>query len=670
MLQGQSQKRMKKRYITGFDGMRTLGVIGVIFYHLNPGVFKGGMLGVPIFLVLSGYLITDHLIIDVKRTGHFDFKNFWIRRLKRLYPTLITMLLGTSAYIVLFQRSLLYNLHKIVFTNIAYVYNWWQIANGQSYFERFASNESPFTHLWTLSIEGQFYLVWPLLFMLLLHFKQKRRTIFGITMFLGLFSAVLMGVLFTPGADPSRIYYGTDTRMFSLLFGCALALIWPSNRLKARVATSDRIVLDIIGAAAFFGMIVMMLTSDAQSSFLYRGGMVLFSLLTVVLTAIVAHPGADWDQLLSNGVFSWFGSRSYGIYLYQFPVMIFFETYFTDIADHRLLYPVIEIALILLISELSYRFVEKATGRFDYRQTGKWLRSLFNRQGSPKLWRQRLVTLILVLILGTGATGVVQAFGVHTNAADHSEVADTIKANKKKTAAQNKSLLAKIRASKESSKKAKSESIKAESDKSLSKSISESQRISSSSQAAEIVKDPANADLIQKGLTASELAFARSLQITAIGDSVMLGSAQNYKRIFPNMYMDADVSRQAYQLPGIIDSIVSKGAMSDVVLVGMGTNGSFTDRQFANIMSKLGQRKVYWINAYVPTRPWQNTVNTALNEATKKYPNLRIIDWYDTAKQHPGWFSGDHVHPNPKGSPYYTAFVAKSLLSELQKEPK
>ncbi|MFD1465703.1 acyltransferase family protein [Lapidilactobacillus mulanensis] len=671
MLQNQSQKRIKKRYITGLDGMRTIGVIGVILYHLNPGLFKGGFLGVPIFMVISGYLITDHLLLDVKRTGHFNFKNFWKRRLKRLYPTLITMLLGTSAYIVLFQRSLLYNLHKIFLSNLAYVYNWWEIANGQSYFERFANNESPFTHLWTLSIEGQFYLVWPLLIMLLLHFKQKRSTIFGVTMFLGIFSAVLMAVLYQPGVDPSRVYYGTDTRMFSLLFGSGLALVWPSNRLKARVAKVDRLFLDALGAVALGGMVIMLLTSDAQSDFLYRGGMVIFSLLTVVLTAVVAHPGADWDQILSNHVFSWFGSRSYGIYLYQFPVMIFFETHFTDIADHRILYPVVEVLIILVISELSYRFVERTTGRFDFKQTGNWLRWLFSRRTGVKGWQHRIIALILLLILGTGATGVVQAVGVRSDPADHSEVADKIEENKKKTSKQNQALVDKIQASKSSSKKAKSESIaqsvKAESDRSLSESISQSKSASSSSEAAEIAKDPANADLIKKGLSVSELSLAKTLPITAIGDSVMLGSAEGYKRIFPNMYIDAAVSRQSYSVPGIVDGIVAKGALSDVVLIGMGTNGSFTDAQLAAIMTKLGQRQVFWINVYVPTRPWQNTVNNELAVGAKKYPNLHVIDWYSYAKVHPDWFSGDHVHPNPTGSPYYTAFVAKSVLSELEK---
>lgn len=644
----------KRRYITGFDGLRSLGVVAVILYHLNPGFFKGGYLGVLIFMVLSGYLITDHLVQTLQTNGQFNFKHFWQRRLKRLYPALITMLLICCAYIVLFQRSLLANLHRVVFTNLLYVYNWWQIANGQSYFERFANNASPFTHLWTLSIEGQFYLLWPLVVVFIWRRRQKRQPLFWTSVGLALLSAILMAVLFQPNVDPSRVYYGTDTRLFALLFGCGLAMVWPSAYLRLQIARRDRLLLDGIGLLGFGGMLFLMFNLNAQSAFLYRGGMVLFSIFVVLLVAVVAHPGADWNRLLSNPVFSWLGSRSYGLYLYQFPVMIFFENKVVNIAEHPILYPLIELVLIFLISEGLYRVVEKPLRHFDFRKSRSYLRDLLQKTSDRTVQKRQILVGTLMLTAVIGLFGLGQSFTVKANSADHTEVAQNIDKNKKQTAKQNKEIAASIKAAKASEKKA-------------------AKRGSSQSKNQEKPKPPVppvdpktSKDLAKYGLTEAQLQKGQQLAITGIGDSVMLGSAEGYRRIFPKLYLAASVSEQVYQIPDRIEQLLKKGVVSDTVLIGLGTNGSFRQSDLDRIMKLLGpKRRVFWINVRVPTRPWQNQVNTDLKACAKRYDNLEIIDWYHHAKDHPEWFAKDHVHPNIKGSPYYYTFVAKSLLSAL-----
>nr|WP_278341304.1 acyltransferase [Lactobacillus acetotolerans] len=169
----------KNRFITGYSGLRALAVIGVILYHLNPDTFIGGYLGVPIFFVLSGYLVTDHMLRSYKEEGSYNTKSFYLSRIKKLYPQLIAVLWLSAAYILLFQRNLLVKLNQIVITNLLNVYNFWQILNGQSYFERFATNESPFTHLWTMSIEAQFYILWPLVIWLLVKYFKKKKGFFG-----------------------------------------------------------------------------------------------------------------------------------------------------------------------------------------------------------------------------------------------------------------------------------------------------------------------------------------------------------------------------------------------------------------------------------------------------------------------------------------------------------
>lgn len=654
----EKKPRLKKsRYITGFDGLRTIGVIGVILYHLRPELFKGGYLGVPIFMVVSGYLITDLLLQEFDQNNRIDFKGFFIRRVKRLYPGLIAVLFATSAYITLFSQNLLHNLHMMVITNLAYVYNWWQIANGQSYFARFANGESPFTHLWTLSIEGQYYLVWPFIVLGLLMLVKNRSKIFNIVFILAVLSGIEMAVLqfmAKPNADPSRLYYGTDTRAFAILLGAALAFIWPSTKLKAKIQTKQRVLLDSIGVVSLIGMLIMVFTVDAQSSFLYLGGMFLFSLLTMINVAVVAHPGADFNRLLSNPVFTWVGKRSYGLYLYQFPVMIFWENQFRDIADHPVLYPVIEVLIIVLLSELSYRYIENPVAHFDFKQTGAYLKALVTP--STKMGARRWISYAMIVILAIGSVGLIKAPSVKTDAANTSALANHLKetkADKKKQAAD----LAAAKSSIAAAKKAKH-------DASASKSMSISQSKAIESKAKE---HPVNQQYEKYGLTQVQLQKAQDVGLTAVGDSVMKDGEPILKELFPKAYIDAAVSRQMVQSIGIVQNYANTGALADNVLIGLGTNGPFTPEQLDQMMKIIGpERNVFWVNVRVPTRAWQNDVNGLLKASAGKYKNLTIIDWYGYSNPHNDWFYDDLVHPNPTGNPYYGTYIAKAILAKAK----
>lgn len=612
---------MKKRYITGFDGLRTLAVVGVILYHIMPFKFQGGFLGVPIFLVLSGYLITDHLVLEYEQTGTIDLKNFYIKRIKRLYPGLITMLMATTAYITLFQRQLLVNIRGVIVTNLLYVYNWFEIAHGESYFDKFG-NQSPFTHLWTLAIEGQFYLFWPLIMLALLVFVRKKQPIFDI-LFIGSFvSALLMAVMFHPNQDPSRVYYGTDTRLFSIFLGASLAIIWPSGRLRQRLDGRLRLMLDGIGIVSLLLMLWMFMTTSGQSDLVYRGGMYFFSLLATLLIATVAHPGADLNRMLSNPVFTWVGRRSYGIYIYQYPVLIFYESAVKNIAAHPWLHAIIEIIIICLISEFSYRCIEKKLSKFDYSQTWQVLRDSF-RKNSPFKWRQ-------VGIVTATAVTVIALFGI-INQPDASAVQkdnqlqQVIQKNEQATAKRKKG-------------------------KKLTAKEKQEQKAAQAS--------------AQKGLTAAQKKRAQTLQVTAVGDSVMADGMETLQNIFPQMYVDAKVGRQVAEIVPILQALKNQGKLADTVLIGEGTNGPFTQQTLDQIMTITKGHKVYWINVHVPTKNWQNQVNSDLEAAAKKYHNLTIIDWYSKSNNHPDWFYSDNVHPNSNGLKYYGDVVARAILKK------
>lgn len=637
-------KSPKRRFIGGFDGLRTLGVIGVIMYHLNPTVFSGGYLGVPIFFLISGYLITDHFFNQVDAGEKFSLSNFYIKRIRRLYPGLLFVLLASGAYIVLFLKNLLYHLDQIFVTNVLNVYNWWQIFNGQSYFERFANNESPFTHLWTLSIEGQFYIVWPLLLLLFIKLGMKKSRIFWFAMIVSVISAIWMAILYQPGVDPSRVYYGTDTRLFSILLGCGLAIVWPAEKLKVGVMKSDKWVLNIIGLLSFALMVFMIFTVKDSSAFLYRGGMFIFSVVTCIFIAVVAHPSAIWDKVLSNKLFHYIGARSYGLYLYQFPVMIFFESKFKNIADHPVLYPVIEVILIFLITEFSYRFVERPLAKASWQDVKNFFKS------STAI--SRVLAIVIALIVATGGYGVVKATSAPKPEANNSKLAQKINKNTKSNEKRNKKAI---------------EHLKENKDKGSNGSLTAEQKAKYKKLAK---TKPVNKEFEKYGLSQFDLQRLKDLQLTGVGDSVMADGLDNFNKLFSdkNVVINAVVSRQLSESVDILQGYKDQGVLAPNVMVGLGTNGPFNDEQVAQVMKLVGpKRHVFWINVFVPTKPWEKPVNELLKKSQKKYKNLSVIDWNGYAKGHPDWFYDDQVHPNPDGSMYYSSFVVKEILADLDK---
>lgn len=243
----QTPARPKSRYIPALDGLRTLAVVAVVLYHLNLTWAQGGLLGVTIFFVLSGYLITRLLLNEVAKTGRIDLKSFWIRRIRRLVPAVVTVVVVTCALCTLFNHVMLTKMRPDILPSLLFFNNWWQIAQNVSYFNALG-DPSPLTHFWSLAIEEQFYLIWPpLLFaMVSMHVSKPntRRVVLG----LAVVSALAMMVLYNPAADPSRVYYGTDTRVFSLLLGAWMAFI--PDRDLAPVRLARRLGLNRLAGAA------------------------------------------------------------------------------------------------------------------------------------------------------------------------------------------------------------------------------------------------------------------------------------------------------------------------------------------------------------------------------------------------------------------------------------
>ncbi|MFR3924318.1 MAG: acyltransferase family protein [Collinsella sp.] len=335
-----------------------------MLYHLNLTWAQGGLLGVTIFFVLSGYLITRLLINEVSKTGRIDLKSFWIRRIRRLFPAVVTVVVVTCALCTIFNHVMLTKMRPDILPSLLFFNNWWQIAQNVSYFNALG-DPSPLTHFWSLAIEEQFYLIWPpLLFaMVSMHVSKPhtRRVVLG----LAAVSALAMMVLYNPAADPSRVYYGTDTRVFSLLLGAWMAFIPDRDLAPVRLAHrlglnrlagaakhgknaegkpgekadeaaetapaqpsalvrfwSSPASIDVLGVVGLVGLAAMVALTNGYTAFQYRGGTLLCSILTLMVIAACVQPQGMVARALSAEPLVWVGKRSYSIYLWHYPLLL------------------------------------------------------------------------------------------------------------------------------------------------------------------------------------------------------------------------------------------------------------------------------------------------------------------------------------------------------------
>jgi peptidoglycan/LPS O-acetylase OafA/YrhL len=385
-------------YRPALDGVRAIAVAAVVLFHFEFAWIPGGFLGVDIFFVVSGYLITSLMIEEWGRTGGINRRQFWLRRGRRLLPALYLMLFVVCAWAVLFVPDALDRLRSDVVAALLYVTNWWYIIDGQSYFD--ALGRPPLLqHLWSLAVEEQWYLIWPFVFV----FAMRRvagaldRLVVPLLVAAGA-SAVWMAILFHATGDINRVYYGTDTHMSGLLIGAAAAMCWRPWR--SRIAGHRHLLLvDLAGAAAVAALILIMLRWGSDTLFLYQGGFVLVALLAIVVVAAAVHPGARlFAGLLSLAPLRWIGMRSYAIYLWHWPVVVIFGA--RDLGWSRPAVLALWTILTLGLAEVSYRFVESP---IRHGALTRWYHRLRTVEGSERsmLWgRAQVAGLAIVFVIG------------------------------------------------------------------------------------------------------------------------------------------------------------------------------------------------------------------------------------------------------------------------------
>jgi peptidoglycan/LPS O-acetylase OafA/YrhL len=388
-------------------------VTAVIAYHLGYGWAQGGLLGVGVFFTLSGYLITDILVGQFAASGRIKLGDFWMRRARRLLPAVFVMLAVVTVWVNAFNRAFVPGYRGDVVASGLYVNNWWYIFQHDSYYSRFAP-PAPLDHLWSLAVEEQFYLVWPwvvLAMVLVAGWMVKRRRVrllgpgahvggsadggaaatsagaagkarendylsgrarwamAGVALVLAVASAIEMAMLYHPGYDPTRVYEGTDTRAFGLLIGAAVAMVYPTRRGARTLSAGPRRLLDAAGLAGLVVVVLLVWRTNQYSPFMFRGGLELLSVATALVVAAAATPGGLLGRALGWTPMRWIGVRSYGIYLWHYPIIVLTAAAGTAGTPVSAVRAVVLVAVTVAIAAASWRFVEDPIRRGSYRRT-------------------------------------------------------------------------------------------------------------------------------------------------------------------------------------------------------------------------------------------------------------------------------------------------------------
>lgn len=608
----------KTKYLPSIDSLRAIAVIAVIIYHIDANYLPGGFLGVDLFFVLSGYLISSLIIKEYKSTGTVNLYNFYVRRASRLLPAVYFMITVVLIIITLFNGVLLKKSYLDALFGYIYSSNWWYIFHKLDYFDSFGS-QSPFKHLWSLAIEEQFYMFFPLIF-LIFNRKSKsnnsnsklNKNFIYVVLSLILVSLIAHILLFDIN-NINRIYFGTDTRAFSLLVGVVGAILYPMDRLSERTTKKDNMIYSIVSLVSILVLICIMINTSEYNTWLYRGGFLLVAIIGLIIIISSGRQYTFMSKLLSFKPLVFIGKISYSLYLWHFPILVV-TTPVSEIGNPNLFYVTLRIVLIFLVATGSYMFVETPIRKLGF---VNYINLLFKRIMKFKNNTKKIIFASIALV------AVVFTMGVFGKSVPYLSTAFVTEMSNNK----------------------------------------ESQFISNNNEnntnnSSEHKSDNNN----QEGNKSEDKKYSSLL---VIGDSLTVDIGEKIKEKYPGAIIDGKISRQLTAATALADQYANYNNENTAVIFQLGTNGFFTESQVEELVKKFDKADIYFVNVKVP-RTWEKTVNKELDALKERHSDITIIDWYSVANNNQNYFEPDKVHLNSEGVETMVSLIEKSLKHPVE----
>lgn len=596
--------RPRLGYLPGLDGIRALSVLAVIAYHLDYEWAAGGYLGVEVFFVLSGFLITRLLLDEEWRTGAISRRDFWLRRARRLLPAVIVLIIAVWIWaVVALPPGEAALFRGDAFASLLYVQNWHAIIADQPYFASFG-RPSPLRHLWSLAIEEQFYLLWPLAIPVALRRLERRRTAALIAVGIAV-SAWLMN-LTADIAAPERAYYGTDTRAFGILLGGLVAFGWTPERVRPTLARPARWIVDSLGVGAFLALVWQFSTRSEFDPWTYPQGFLFVDVCSIVLLVAATHPASSLHRIAGADALAALGRRSYSLYLWHWPVIVFTRPG-VDWGLDGWTALAARVALIAALSEASYRFVEQP---FRDGRIGRLVRGFQHRVGPMPARRVGIAggavgALAVVTLLATPSP----ALQVETTRAP---IATTTTTTPTTTSP---------------------------------------------------ATTPAPAEATEPTTTTTTVAPAPTTpptgKVSVIGESVTLGAVNQLRGYYGDrMGIDAQEGRRASESIAVLQKLSGEGMIAPTVILHIGNNGAISSDSFDAAYAAVGpDRTLVLVKIRVPLR-WEAQVNGEIDRLASMHSNVVVADWNAVANAEPGLLTDDGVHLSGAGRERYTQVIA------------